>query len=29
MGPEKNIEYQFLENYYIKYEVRHKPVLIY
>jgi hypothetical protein len=29
MGPEKNIEYQFMENYYIKYEARHGPMLAY
>jgi hypothetical protein len=29
MGPEKNIEYQFMENYYIKYEARHEPVPAY
>jgi hypothetical protein len=26
MGPEKNIEYQFMENYYIKHEAHHGPV---
>ncbi len=29
MGPEKNIEYQFMENYQIKYEARHGPVPAY
>ncbi len=29
MGPEKNIEYQFMENYQIKYEARHGPVPVY
>jgi hypothetical protein len=29
MGPEKNIEYQFMENYYIKYEARHGSVPAY
>ncbi len=29
MGPEKNIEYQFMENYQIKYEARHEPVPAY
>jgi len=29
MGLEKIIEYQFMENYYIKYEARHGPVLAY
>jgi hypothetical protein len=29
MGPEKNIEYQFMENYWIKYEARHGPVPAY
>ncbi len=29
MGPEKNIEYQFMENYQIKYEAHHGPVPAY
>ncbi len=29
MGPEKNIEYQFMENYKIKYEARHELVPAY
>ncbi len=29
MGLEINIEYQFMENYQIKYEARHGPVLAY
>ncbi len=29
MGPEKIIEYQFMENYQIKYEARHGPVPAY
>jgi hypothetical protein len=29
MGPKKNIEYQFMENYQIKYEAHHGPVPAY
>jgi hypothetical protein len=29
MGLEKNIEYQFMENYYIKYEAHHGHVSAY